>query len=348
MTGDSETRTEEGAGDPSLREELASAFAAERRAAEARSSDALAPETPAPERLASEPRNASMPKQHSNGTGVASESLGPDALGPEALAPAAPPPSFSAEARAEWANVPDAVKQAIAKREREVDSGFKQYAGLGQFMKLAQATGTNLAEALERYVAAERLLSTEPVKGILTLCHTYNVSPQQIAAASGATSGGNAMNGAAAGGAPANDLAPLAATLARELGALQNLVLTNQREQVLSEVDSFFADKTSHPFAGDVAADMARLLSLGACSTLREAYEAACWNNHEVRGRLINAITTARTAEEAARAKTAADQARAAGQSITGGPAATPPPGPPETDDLREQLRQAFAAARLA
>lgn len=270
-----------------------------------------------------------------------------------------PPPSFSPTAKAKWAQVPPEVQAAIDKREKEVDAGFKKYAGLDQYVQQAQQSGTTLPEALGRYVAAEQLLEREPIKGILWLCNNYGITPAQLAQAAG---GGQpqaqpqpAQNGQQPNGQqpyPGFDIRQQLDPVMQRLNELTQIVHGSQQEKVLSEVDTFFRDTKAHPYVENVAEDMAKLLSLGLFKDepfqLQKAYEAACWNNPEVRGLLINDITSAQTADQANKAKQIANQARRAGQSITGGPAATQPSGAPETDDLRGQLQDAFRQQRVS
>jgi hypothetical protein len=77
---------------------------------------------------------------------------------------------------------------------------------------------------------------------------------------------------------------------------------------------------------------------------LPSIYDTACFMNPEVRAALIKEQTGKVQSEQIAKAKQTADQARAAGASITGGPSATPPPVAPNLD-LRASLEQSFAAA---
>lgn len=76
---------------------------------------------------------------------------------------------------------------------------------------------------------------------------------------------------------------------------------------------------------------------------LQKAYDQACWSDPAVRGKMQQASQEAARATEAAKAATA----RAAGVSVTGGPAGMPST---HTDNsgrsLREDLEQQFAAAR--
>lgn len=76
---------------------------------------------------------------------------------------------------------------------------------------------------------------------------------------------------------------------------------------------------------------------------LQKAYEAACWANPTVRAQMQQASDAARRAEEARRASTA----KAAGATVTGGPAGDASTQPNNANrSLRDDLKDAFAAAR--
>lgn len=364
MPGIDDAPNSTGANEPSLRDDLASAFDAPVDPGAPPVDDGGAPlvdpnaaphidgagrvRDPVTKRFVKAPDGTQQPVPDQPQPGQEQQPI----QGQEALTP---PPSFSPTAKAEWAKVPPSVQQAIAKREKEVDAGFKKYAGLDQFVQQAQQSGTTLPEALGRYVAAEQLLEREPIKGILWLCNNYGISPLQLVQAVGGQQPQPQPQPQPNGQQPAPGQQPYPGfdirqqldPVLKQVNELRQIVYGSQQEKVLGEVDAFFRDTKAHPYVENVAEEMAKILQSGLKTTLQEAYEAACWNNTEVRGLLINDITSAQTADQANKAKQVADQARRAGQSITGGPAVTPAPGAPETDNLREQLQGAFAAQRV-
>jgi len=74
------------------------------------------------------------------------------------------------------------------RREDEVNRGLSklaEYKGLDQYADMARQSGTNLATALERYVAAEQVLERNPIQGLLWLAQTYGVQPQALMQAMG-------------------------------------------------------------------------------------------------------------------------------------------------------------------
>jgi len=98
--------------------------------------------------------------------------------------PAAPPPGWSPTAKSEFATLPQTVREAIAQREVEINQGFaklQDYKGLDPFIDMAKEAGTSIDVALNNYVNAEKLLESDPVRGILFFCETYNVDPAKLA-----------------------------------------------------------------------------------------------------------------------------------------------------------------------
>lgn len=262
--------------------------------------------------------------------------------GKEAEAPAktaaAPPPGWSVAAKSEFDQLPDAVKAAVAKREEEIDRGFaklKDYKAIEtQHSAQAQQYGVPLPEFINRLAAADKFLQTQPLDAIKWLAQTYKIDLGQIA-------GAPAQPGTAH---PANDA--VVQPLLQEINALKQIVYGDKRNQINTQVETFFADP-KNKYSENVADQMVVLINeakrAGQPVDLPSIYETACFMNPEVRAALIKEQTGKVQSEQIAKAKQTADQARAAGASITGGPSATPPPVAP-TLDLRAQLEQNFAS----
>lgn len=257
----------------------------------------------------------------------------------EAEAPVGPPPGWSIAAKSAFDQLPDEVKSAVAKREEEIDRGFaklKDFKAIEtQHSAQAQQYGVPLPEFINRLAAADKFLQTEPLNAIKWLAQTYNIDLGQLGAAP--------QPGAQAAPAqPAADSAVL-----QELNALKEIVYGDKRSQINSQVETFFADP-KNKYSENVADQMVVLIKeakrTGQPVDLPSIYDTACFMNPEVRAALIKEQTGKVQSEQIAKAKQTADQARAAGASITGGPAATPPPVSPNLD-LRATLEQSFAAA---
>lgn len=256
----------------------------------------------------------------------------------EAKTVVAPPPGWSVAAKSEFDQLPDAVKAAVAKREEEIDRGFaklKDYKAIEtQHSAQAQQYGVPLPEFINRLAAADKFLQTQPLDAIKWLAQTYKIDLGQIA-------GAPAQPGTAQ---PANDA--VVQPLLQEINALKQIVYGDKRAQVENQVEQFFADP-KNKYANDVDHQMIVLINeakrAGQPVDLSSIYETACFMNPEVRAALIKEQTGKVQSEQIAKAKQTADQARAAGASITGGPSATPPPISPDLD-LRAQLEQGYSS----
>jgi hypothetical protein len=250
---------------------------------------------------------------------------------------AAPPPGWSVAAKAEFDHLPDPVKAAIAKREEEIDRGFaklKDFKAIeSQHASAAQQYGVPLTEYINRLAAADRFLQSEPMNAIKWLAQTYGIDLGQLA-------------GQPQGQVQQQPQDALVQPLLQEINALKQIVYGDKQSQITNQVDQFFADP-KNKYSENVADQMVVLINeakrAGQPVDLASIYETACFMNPEVRAALIKEQTGKLQAEQLAKAKQTADQARAAGASITGGPASTPPPVN-QTLDLRSQLEQGFAA----
>lgn len=293
------------------------------------------------------------PAATSPGAGTGGEATVAGAPARDGDKPVIAPPGFSATTKSIWdkpawdQNDIQALKKDIAKRETEIERGFaklRDYKDLDPFVDMARQSGTTLTDAVKRYVEAEQFLEKEPVKGLLWLCQNYGVDPRQLAAAVG---GQPQPTGQQPQPNQRIDLSqhlqPIMAPIMQELQQLRGIVYGDKQAQTQQTVQQFFADP-AHRYAENVADDMARLIKAGFASDLKDAYDKACWNNPEIRGLLINEQTTRTAAAQAAKAKQASDQAKAAGRSITGG-MGSPNPSSANPDNLRAMLEEQFASA---
>jgi len=251
----------------------------------------------------------------------------------------APPPGWSVAAKSEFDALPDAVKAAVARREEEIDRGFaklKDFKAIEtQHAPQAQQYGVPLPEYINRLAAADKFLQRDPENAIKWLAQNYGINLGAIA--------GQPATPQQAQPQADQTIQPLL----QEINALKQIVYGDKQSQITNQVDQFFADP-KNKYSENVADQMVLLINeakrSGQPVDLASIYETACFMNPEVRAALIKEQTSKSGAEQAAKAKQTADQARAAGASITGAPAATPPPVAPNLD-LRATLEQQFAAA---
>jgi len=254
-----------------------------------------------------------------------------------------PPPGWSVAAKAEFEALPAAVKESIAKREAEIDKGFEKlrdYKALAPYEDYARANNMPLPDLMQRYKAADDFLNRDPHNAILWFCQNYGVDPRTLA--------GHAQQHMQ----PAQQQRQPAAqpqgdpVLLQKIAALEEMVLGDKRTQVSTQVERFASDPKNKYF-DNVADQMVPLITQAQQSgqpvDLNQIYETACWMNPEVRAALIKEQKQKDSADQAAKARQVADQARRSGASITGGPAVTPPNVPPNSDNLRALLEANYA-----
>lgn len=202
----------------------------------------------------------------------------------------APPPGWSPAAKVEFEKLPQAVKEAVAKREEEINAGFAKlmdYKGLDQFVDMAKQHNTTLPEVLQRYQAAEHRLQTNPEEGILWLMQNYRVNPVEYAQKILRHFGGQQQQGQPQPGyqppAPYDPLMQQVSTLTQYI---QNMEARQQEERINTLIGDF-ASKPEHRFWQNVEEEMAVLIETGRAKNLDEAYQQAIWLNPETRAILI-------------------------------------------------------------
>lgn len=351
------------AAEPSLRDELSAAFTApetpdtpEALAAHVEGTEPAAPidgDRPRDEHGRFAPKDAAA-KPAEVGKEPAAPATPPDPNKPATVAPVVteapvakigPPPGWPVAAKGMYDGLPQPVKDAIAKREEEVNKGFadlREFKALKPYVENATKAGVPLTEALDRYIAADRLLESDPVRGIQWLAQTFGVDLRQFAGAQHQPQPAAPQ----AHAAPFNPqaLQPHLQPLLAEIEGLKRVIHGDKQASVQAEIDKFFTDPANR-YAENVAPQMEAFIRSGQAKTLAEAYEMAVWANPEIRTQLISeqASQTARTAAD--KARQIAASARGAGKSITGAPPATPALVP-QSDNLRADLEAQFAAHR--
>jgi hypothetical protein len=344
----------------SLRDELAAEYAKMSEPANT-AEPAAQPETTEPQETAEEAEQRARDEKGRFAPKATKEDEEPqpetteEPAQPDATKYVGPPPGWSVASKAAFDELPDAVKADIAKREREIDQGFaklKEFKGLEPYVDAARQHNITLPELMGRYQKAEQFLQRDPTNAILWMCQNYGVDPRQLAGPQGQLAGQQAQ--AQEQQKILNpDIQPLLQeinNLKQQLGrvdAIEQSLHSEKFNQVSQSVESFFADP-KNKYSENVADQMVVLINQAKASgqpvDLASIYETACYMNPEVRTALINEQTKARQAEQAAKARQTATQARAAGASITGGPSATPPTAEPDSDNLRALLEQGYAA----
>jgi hypothetical protein len=265
-----------------------------------------------------------------------------------------PPPGFSIASKVAWDKEtlsPEewaAAKADIAKREQEVDNGFKRYGGLGKFAEEAERNGTTLQSAVSDYVGIETALRQNFIGGIEFICQRMGVDPRQLSQVMGARYNPAGQGAGQSAEVPASaqqvPQQPVQAIDPRAIAEHVTNVVRAEAEQreLNSQIASFSADPTNK-FFPDVRQDMAKIVQAGKADNIKDAYEAACWLNPEIRAILINEANGGRNKEAAA----AASKSRSAAKAIGGAPAPGVNPdmaGHRKNLSLDEEIRAAVDA----
>ncbi|OWO91456.1 hypothetical protein B5E41_26945 [Rhizobium esperanzae] len=245
------------------------------------------------------------------------------------------PPGWSAEAKAQFSSLPGEVQAAIAKREQEVDRGFRvlqDYKGLEEFTPIVRQAGMTHADVMRRAIEWENALIRDPVNTVLHVAKVAGVNLHAL------------VNGRAGEALQQHEQA---APQPRPINVEATVEHVLRKRDTETQVDAFLSDP-ANAHAEDVLDDMVALINSGRASTLQDAYDAACWMRPDIRQQLISQTAPAFVREQHAQRAAAADQARRASRSISGSSA----PGPTrdaargQPTSIRDSLRDAMRFSR--
>ncbi|MCJ9691605.1 hypothetical protein MOV76_08140 [Rhizobium sp. PRIMUS64] len=247
------------------------------------------------------------------------------------------PPGWSAEAKAQFGTLPPEVQAAVAKREQEVDNGFRvlqDYKGLEEFTPIVRQAGTTHADVMRKAIDWEQSLIRDPVN---TVIHVAKMAGVNLSAL---------VNG------QTEQILQRQPQQAQQQPRPQPVNVEATVEQVLrkrdteTQVNAFISDP-ANVHAEAVLDDMVALISAGRAANLKDAYDAACWMRPDIRQQLISQTAQPAIDPNAQRAA-AADQARKASRSISGSSAPGPTRGvaADQPTSIRDSLRSAMHAAR--
>ncbi|MBX5148477.1 hypothetical protein [Rhizobium lentis] len=249
------------------------------------------------------------------------------------------PPGWSAEAKAHFGALPAEVQAAISKREQEVDNGFRvlqDYKGLEEFTPIIRQAGMTHAEVMRKAIDWENALIRDPVNTVINVARMAGVNLQALVAGQ------------------QDQILQRRPQQAQQQPTPQPVNVEATVEQVLrkrdtqTQVDAFLSDP-ANVHAEAVLDDMVALISAGRASSLKDAYDAACWMRPDIRQQLISQAAPANQVQDQNTQKAAAaDQARRASRSISGSSAPGPTQGAAaaQPTSIRDSLRSALHAAR--
>ncbi|MBY3332520.1 hypothetical protein HFN98_18085 [Rhizobium laguerreae] len=248
------------------------------------------------------------------------------------------PPGWSAEAKAQFGTLPPEVQAAVAKREQEVDNGFRvlqDYKGLEEFTPIVRQAGTTHADVMRKAIDWEQSLIRDPINTVIHVARMAGVNLQALVAGQ------------------QDQILQRRPQQAQQQPTPQPVNVEATVEQVLRKRDTeaqvnAFISEPANVHAEAVLDDMVALISAGRASSLKEAYDAACWMRPDIRQQLISQAAPANTVQDqTSQRAAAADQARRASRSISGSsaPGPTQGAGAGQPTSIRDSLRSALHAA---
>ncbi|RFB97835.1 hypothetical protein B5K08_05870 [Rhizobium leguminosarum bv. trifolii] len=255
------------------------------------------------------------------------------------------PPGWSAVAKAQFTSLPHEVQAAIAKREQEVDNGFRvlqDYKGLEEFTPIIRQAGMTHADVMRRAIDWERALIHDPVN---TVVHVARMAGVNLHALVNGQTGEILQRQQQALSQQA--LSQQAGPQPRHVNVEATVEHVLRKRDTETQVDAFLSDP-ANAHAEDVLDDMIALVNAGRAFSLQDAYDAACWMRPDIRRQLISQTAQASVPQLQAQRAAAADQARRASRSISGSSA----PGPTrdaargQPTSIRDSLRDAMRFSR--
>jgi hypothetical protein len=238
----------------------------------------------------------------------------PEVREPETAIP--PPHSLKAAVKANWSKYPPEVREEFVRLEQSVQAGKTEWASkaerLNRFDSLISPIKERLALSgvdegtyVGRLIAADNLLTRDPVAGLAQIAQMYGVDLAQV------------------GLQPQRaEQHPVIAQLTEKLSTLeqqlQQRTQADEQERLSEARREIEAFKAQNIYFEDVKGTIKALLETGQASDLQDAYDKATWANPEIRALILKAE---REKEQASQQKAQhAQRARSAGVSVTGSP----------------------------
>jgi len=270
-----------------------------------------------------------------------------------------PPSSWKGQAKGEWATVPLAVRQEVARREAEVEKVLREAAPLRQFQQQFQQTvapymariesyGTHPVQAIGNLLKADYLLSSAPKQQRAQLMaqfiKDYEVDIMEL---------DNALSGSAQPN-PQGQQSDIEQRIMQQVQQMvapfyqQQAQATQQIQQkAVTTVEQMAEDHIKYPYFNEVRADMADIVEMmakrGVDMTLEDAYARAIRINPEVSSQMERQTTM----QNANHQHQQAQRAKLAASSVSGSPAAGGGGSFVGNGDLRSTIEAAFGGARL-
>lgn len=215
-----------------------------------------------------------------------------------------PPPGWSAESKAAFAQLPASIQADVLKREKEVSDGFAQKsAELKRYEALESVIGPR-----RTVLAAQYGSEAQGVQTLFALSDYAEKDPQGFVRWYAQQRGIDlaSLAGTPAGQLDQPQLDPPVAAIQQRLEAIdQRLTAADRAEQARqqaaleSQIATFSADP-AHKYFESVRQDMAALMSGGRAKDMQDAYDQAVYANPTTRALVL---AEQRAADEKARAE---------------------------------------------
>lgn len=203
-------------------------------------------------------------------------------------APITAPKTWRKEAQAEWEKLPPTVKAEVLKREEDMFRGLEGY-------KQEATFGKSVTNALARHMPTLQQYGIDPVQqisGLMDAHHTLAFGDpatkaalfQKIAADYGVDLRQFADQEAPFTDPQVKTLMEHVKSLESKLSSYETTQQTQTLEKTKAEIDSFLSDP-AYPYAKELTADMAQIITAGMAKDLKGAYEKAIWQNPTVRAK---------------------------------------------------------------
>lgn len=281
-----------------------------------------------------------------------------------------PPATWSASAKAIYAQLPEVARKEIAKREQDYARGIQQYAEAAKrdgviseiarpYDAMLRSEGANPATALKSYLQQAYVMRTgtpeQKASLLLNVAQQYGID---LTKHIGQPSPDDQQDPMKQVHETVQQLVSPALQKIQQWEQSQASARQHQEQAMVQEVQGqieAFQNATNedgtpkHLYFDNVRGLMSGYLANGEAKTLEQAYEMACWAHPEVRPALIAEQQRAGEAKRLEEAKRKANEARNASFDVKG-QGAVGISGQNKTslrDELSSQLDAAFGGARV-
>lgn len=271
---------------------------------------------------------------------VSAETVPETPVEPELTAPN----GWSAEAKAKWGELAPEIQAAVTQREQDAHKRISKHDETRNF-------GESMQRVIQPYLAQIQAEGGTPETAIQSLLNTAYLlrsgTPEQKRALILQTA---QQFGVDLSDTEMPQVSPEITALRNEFNQLRGHITTreqnerqNLQDEINQEVEAFASDPANVHYE-KVKAHMAALLTQGAATDLKDAYDQACWSQPDIRATLLAQQSAEEEQKRKDDAKAKAEAARRKSVSLDGGTSGQPASPAPEDMSLREQLQAGFAA----